>query len=299
MNEKDYKEELIKSGVDLPELKEEPKVEPKVEEKPEPKVEPKEPASQDDEGKTESEEETEPLKTEPKKRSIYDEYKEKKTEVKTVKTRLEQVEKENEELRVKLEAVSRAETPKEKEEAKDELDAFAEEIGANPEAIKKMQALFLKGIKSTPDESIKKDLDEFKSWKQTHAQVLEKQAFEEEFAKSLPAIKALYPTASEAELNDIKKELDVLSHTKDFHDKELEYVAFKHKEKLSALVSPKKRGMESKSRKDASEIIFEFDPNANYANLSPDQQVEWEKAYKNMSKSDGLVRDANGRKLLI
>ena len=77
------------------------------------------------------------------------------------------------------------------------------------------------------------------------SQAVEKQMFEEDFQKVTPALKELLPTASAEEMQAVKKEIDRLSHTKELHDKPLDYIAWKHKDTLTALVSPKKRGLES------------------------------------------------------
>lgn len=283
MNEEErYLADLKANGVDIPEVAETPKVEkPDEVEKPE---------------ETPSKEEALSEPEEPKKRSIYEEYKEKKQELRSEREAREALEKEVNDLKQKLNESS---TPEERQAAKDEIDEFAKTIDADPETIRKMRELFLKDLKPNLDESLKKDLEEFKNWKQQNSQVLEQQLFEKEFSNSLKTIKELFPTASESELNDIKKELDVLSHTKEMHDKELDYVVFKNKDSLQNLVSPKKRGMESKDRKDVPESNSEFDINADYSKMTPTERDAWEKAYKSLGKNEGLVEDAEGRKMFM
>lgn len=49
----------------------------------------------------------------------------------------------------------------------------------------------------------------------------------------------------DAELDTVMKEIVRLSHTAEFHDKEVDYIVWKNKDALSKLVSPKKPSFES------------------------------------------------------
>jgi hypothetical protein len=299
MNEEEYKKELEAAGVEVVEEKpaekeEAPKPEaPKAEEKPSEKEEekPADPAPKAEEAPT-------PEEKERPKRSIYDDYKDKKLEAKTEKERADQAERERDELKTKLEAIEQAKTPEEKEDAKDDLEAFAEEINADPEKLKEMRSLFLKDIKPGSDIS-KEDIEEFKAFKKEHSQVIEKQKFDEELASVAPMLKELLPNASDEEMVAVKAKIDQLSHTKDYFDKELDYVIFKEKDTLSKLVSPKKRGLEAKGKKDVTEANFTFDPNADYSKMSFKERELHEAEYAKLTKADGLSTDANGRKILI
>jgi len=163
-----------------------------------------------------------------------------------------------------------------------------------------MRELFLKDIKTNqPDESLKKDLEEFKTWKAQNKEVMEKQAFDSEFESVLPQLKKDFSTASDEELKSIKTKLDEISHSKEFHDKSLDYVIFKNKKDLSDLVSPRKKGLESKERNDVNVDDFEFDPNADISKLSPKQLEQWEKAYNKATSSDGLIDDGKGGKTIL
>ncbi len=90
-----------------------------------------------------------------------------------------------------------------------------------------------------------------------------------------------------------------MSHSKDWHDKDLEYVAFKHKQELSALVSPKIKGMERKGRNDIDDNSFEFDPNADLSKMSQDAREKWYAEYQKAGKSSDLHTDANGKKVIL
>jgi len=293
MDEEAYKKELANSGVEVPELVETPEAEPKEEETP----------TEEPQQKEETPKVDEPLKEEePKesrKRSIYDEYKEKKSELKSERELRESAERERDELKTKLEALSNADTPEEKEEAKDDLTAFAESIGADPEAIKKMKEIFLKDARLNIDESVKKDLEDIKIWKSQNSQAVEQQEFEKEFDSIKSDIKGYFPTIDDSEMNAVKSEIDKIAHTKGWEDKDLDYIVFKNKERLSNLVSPKKRGIESKGNKDITDDNFDFDPNADYSKLSPKEKELWEANYNKLGKQEGLVEDSQGRKIII
>lgn len=281
-------EQYLEAGVDLPELKQEqPKeeeapAEPKAGEKPE---EPKEPLQE--------------TPRQERKRSIYDEYKEKKTELKSERELREKAERERDEYRTKLEALSQAETQEEHQEAKDDLEAFAQAKGLDAQALREMRDLFTKDLKPTIDPTISQKLQKFEQWEAETAREREQQMFEREFADTLPTLKNLLPNANDDELSNVKKELDRLSHTERYHDKELAYVAWAEKDALSKLVSPKKRGMESKGKADTESSTFEFDPNADYASMTPKEREKWEAEYRKATSQEGLVTDSQGRKIII
>ena len=290
-----YKADLEAEGVEVEEEKTEVVEEaPKVEEtKEETKVE---------ETKVETKEETKSTLTdqkETKKRSIYDEYKEKKSELRSEKELRENFETENTELKAKLEALQNADTKEEKKEALDDIDELAKEINADPAYLRKLKTIFLKDVKPANDESLKKDLADFKDWKTKNQEVIEKQLFEDEFSTVLPQIKSDFPKISDEEMKSVKQSLDKLSHSKEYHDKSLDYVVFKEKENLTALISPKKKGMETKERKDVASDDFDFDPNVDITTLSAGDQEKWEKHYRKSLETEELVNDSSKGKMIM
>ena len=290
-----YKADLEAEGVEVEEEKTEEKVEeaPKVEEKP--KEEPKE----TEEKPKEEPKEVLPDQIETKKRSIYDNYKEKKSELKSERELRENFEKENTELKGKLEALSNADTKEEKKEALDDIDELAKEINADPAYLRKLKTIFLKDVKPANDESLKKDLADFKDWKTKNQEVIEKQLFEDEFSTVLPQIKSDFPKISDEDLKSVKQSLDKLSHSKEYHDKSLDYVVFKEKENLTALISPKKKGMETKERKDVASDDFDFDPNVDITTLSAGDLAKWEKQYNKSLETEELVNDSSKGKMIM
>jgi hypothetical protein len=290
--EQKYKEELAANGVELPELEEE------AEDPQEPEKEPETPATPD---KPEEPEDTPPAPEEKKnnKRTIYQEYKEKKAEVKTEKERADALQREKDALQAKYDAISKAKEDGEPTaEAEEDALAYAEKIGADPDLVKRIIAEAQKGMK--PDPALAQDMADFKQWKADNQKTLEKQAFESEFKAVTPVIKEFFPSVSDAELKSIKENLDKLSHSQEWHDKDLEYIVFKNRDTISTLVSPKKRGMEDRERKDAPQgDSFEFDPNADLSSMSPAERDKWEASYRAASKNESLATNGQGKKIFI
>lgn len=286
MNEEAYKKELEEAGVDIPELKDNP-----------------EPEAPEEKPKEEETLKVDPPKDEPKdelpepreKRSIYDDYKEKKLEAKTAIERAEQAERERDEFKQKLEALTTAETPAEKQEAEEDAIAYAKKVGADPDLVGRIIADARKGFE--PKATGLSDAD--RALLEEARLAKEALEFEKEFTSITPTLKEYFPTATDEEMKAIKEELDTVSHTKDWVDKSLDYIAFKHKEKLSALVSPKKRGLEPKNPKDASPSDPDFNPNADLSRMTPEQREAWYAKYQALGKSEGLENDGQGRKILI
>lgn len=291
-DEEKYKEDLKANGIDVPEEKVEEKSET-VEEKTEEK-------SDVDASKIE------PLKDKPKEpehpqkpRTIYDDYKDLKKDRTTEKDRADNAERERDEWRTKFEAISSADPGKDKSDAEKDLRTYATENGADPDFVERIIAEARKGLKPELDEETKRDLADLKAFKAANSKSIEQTMFNDEFERTTPTFKKLFPTATSEELSAVKSELDKLAHTKEWHDKSLGYIAFENQDTLAALVSPKKRGMESKGHKDVELDTFEFDPEADYSKMSPKEKEAWEKQYKEMSKSEGLATNAQGKKLII
>lgn len=283
MNEAEYKKELADAGVDIPEIKDNPEPEAPEPVEETPVVEPQKEEPKND------------LPEPREKRSIYDEYKEKKSELKTERELREQAERERDEFKQKLEALTTAETPAEKQEAEEDAIAYAKKVGADPDLVGRIIADARKGFepKATGlSDSDRALLEEARLAKE----VLE---FEKEFTSITPTLKEYFPNATDDEMTAIKKELDTISHTKDWADKSLDYIAFKQKEKLSALVSPKKRGLEPKNPKDAPQGDTDFNPNADLSKMTPADRDAWYAKYQALGKTEGLETDGNGRKILI
>jgi hypothetical protein len=300
-NEKEYLEALKENGVDLPELENptptEPKEQPKDE--PEPKEEPKAKPEDKDEPEDESEEEeVEPKTSKP--RSIYQQYKEKKKDLHTEKERREQLEKENQELKALIEKGGKATTKEEKEDVQDELAKFAEENEMSPETLKQLKAIMTKDIPTLSDE----DREVLNNAKQLVNSKNDEQSFEQEFSQATPSLQEFFPDLSKDDTKVIKDKLYELAHTEGYHDKELDYIIYKNKDVLSKILSPKKRGLESKSPQEKNGVKattnVDLSVTPDFSKMTEAEITAWQKAYSDATSSnDGLSVDRDGRKIII
>lgn len=304
--EEEYKKKLKESGVDVDDLKDEDEDEEEEEEDDESENESEEEeededdsdeddSEDDDSDEDEEEDDSEEDPSDEKKKkkpSIYDEYKKKKRESR-------EKDQEIKDLKAKLEAFEDADD-EDKEDKMDELEAFAKKIKADPAAIKEMKALFNKGLDI--DSSTKKDLLELKEFKAKHEKEIALSTYNEDFKKNLPFIKELFPKASEKETEAIKAAVEKMVHSKgEWNNKSLDFVLFRNKEKLSKLISPKKKGLESRERhEDNEDFDEEFDPTADISEMSPAAFKIWEKKYNSvMKRGTGLSKDSKGKKIII
>lgn len=290
-----YKE----AGIELP-----PDATPAPEsEEDEPTPETANPETPEAEPKPEGESEDEPevevetLKIEPKepkKRSIYHDLKDTRNDLKSEREAREKAERELTELKSKLDAKPPTETKA------DDLDAFAAKIGADPQALKEMKEFFIKDLpQSTISPELQTKLEEFEKWQQSNSSAIEAQQFETEFQSAVPQIQKMFPNASVEDIASMKKEIDTLAHSPEFHDKEIDYIAFKNQEKLATFITPRKRGLESKGRVDATHTPTTFDPNADITKMSPKEAEAWEKSYNETMKNSELTTDSIGRRVML
>jgi hypothetical protein len=242
--------------------------------KDEPKEETPEPAKDKAEG-----DDPEPPKDPVKKRSIYDDYKDKKAEAKAATERAAQAETRVAELEALLETRKDADTPAEKAKAADDIDAFAKEQGLDPAALDKLIGIVQKRIPgSTLPDDIEKDLADWRAFRAQQQQVAEDQAI----LATAPSIKQDLGIHDDAELQAVMKEIVRLAHTKEFHDKEVDYIVWKNKETLSKLVSPKKPSFETGGQR--GDGAGEGEPNFSSGKVTPG---EAEKAVADRGRSAG------------
>lgn len=285
-NEAAYREQLAEQGVELPE-------EQQVDESQE------EETTQEESEETSEEESN--LEDQPeKKRSIYHDLKDTKRDLKTERESREKAEQERDALAEKLKALDEAGTKEEQAEAADEIEEFLNAHQEwNADAIREFIKLAQRGVSPQLPDDLAKDLKEFQTWKALNSEAIERDLFEKDFKATLPALREIFPKASDQDFDAIKAELDKISHTAEFADKDLDYVAFRNKDALSALITPRKRGMESKDRQDVDESQYDFDPSADLSKMSPTELARWEESYAKLGKSEGLSTDSQGRKIFI
>jgi hypothetical protein len=188
-----------------------------------------------------------PLQTKP--RTIYDDYKDKKKEVKekdseidVLKTQLSEKDRLIADL---TEKAKLAETPAEKQEVEDEISQIAEKIGADPEGIKVLtEFLSKKLVKPVGVEISPEDLEAIKNFRESKNQQESKAQFTKEWNVFEPSLKAEFPSVSNEELEVIREVVDKLAHSPKYADKEVDYIYFKEKANLSKLISPKRPSYE-------------------------------------------------------
>lgn len=293
--EADYMKEIADMGLDVPGLKTptEESEDDKEESQEESEKENDSEKSEDDKSEDDSKELTDQPEV-PRKRSIYKDYKDLKKEKKTL-------EEEVSELRSKLEAIEESNNSEEKEIATNDAIEYAKQVNADPKLVELIIQNAAERNKVEIDPELRKRLDDFDKFQRENAAVIEKQMFEQEFMATVPTIKEFFPNASAEELAAMKTELDTLSHSKEMHDKPLDYIVFKNREHLQAFVSPKKRGMEEKGRNQqeegkSSEIDFS---NVDLTTMTLAQREEFEKRYEGAVKAEkdapskGKIRKLN------
>lgn len=194
-----------------------------------------------------------------KKRSIYDEYKDEKNERKAWQgiaqqalqaQGIELTGKESlEDFQALLKKKDEAVTPLEKSEADDELTTFAKEQGMDPDALKKLTGIILKNVPTAekPPEGLKPE--EVEEWRAGMAKLKlaeENQAIDAQAPVVRTQLKDLgFEVHDDGELTKVMSRIKELSHTAEFHDKEIDYIVFKNRAELTKLVSPKKESFEA------------------------------------------------------
>lgn len=188
-----------------------------------------------------------------KKRSIYDDLKDKKKEVKEAKTEAETVRAENEVLKAENEALKKlaesakgAETDEEIEAIEDEIKELAKAIGGDPKAVKTLTDFLTKKlVKKDGVDISKEDIEAVKNFKKEQEKMNANVAFSKEWEDFTPSLKKDFPNISDDELKNVKTKVFEFAHSKKYHAAEIDYIYFKEKELLSKLVSPKRPSIEN------------------------------------------------------
>ncbi len=272
--------------IDLNEPKEEPKAEP--ESKPvEPKAEEaKEPEAKDKgEEDDDSQDDDEPVSSS---RSVKES-----RPLKAVFSQLKELRAELAQLRT---------TPAEKAVVKT-INATVEEIAerrnldaeglteiielAKTQVMKDMEEKGL--LKKDMDPTILEKLKVLDKIQEEQAEKAEQIHDEQEWMSVLPTLQKTYPNAPANLLADAKKTLLEIAHTKEFHDKDMDYVAFKAKDKLDAILKVAKahKAGESASKEftpedSGEEEDIDLDPE----NITPEKMKRYQSKKYNLPKED-------------
>jgi hypothetical protein len=128
----------------------------------------------------------------------------------------------------------------------DELEAYAQEHGLDASALARLVEVIGKRIPAAQlSEDDRKELETLKGWKATKDAEEQRAAEDREVLATAPAVKTQLEVHDDAELATVMAEVVRLSHTAEFHDKEVGYIVWKNKDALSKLVSPKKPSFEN------------------------------------------------------
>jgi hypothetical protein len=128
----------------------------------------------------------------------------------------------------------------------DELEAYAQEHGLDATALARLAEVIGKRIPAAQlSEADRSELETLKGWKATKDAEEARAAEDREVLATAPTVKTQLEIHDDTELDVVMKEVVRLSHTPEFHDKEVDYIVWKNKDALSKLVSPKKPSFEN------------------------------------------------------
>lgn len=134
-----------------------------------------------------------------------------------------------------IENLKNAKTPEAKVEAEDEISKLAQELVTeegriSPEALKKL--LDTAAARALPKESLEK-IEAAKKIADEQAEVA---YFDNEWGKLSDSLKKQYPNASQAQLDEAKKQMKEVAHTEQFHKFPLDYVLFKNQKDFDTIL---------------------------------------------------------------
>jgi hypothetical protein len=129
----------------------------------------------------------------------------------------------------------------------DDLKSFAEAEGLSEDGLKKLIDVIQKRIVK-PDAAIPEglafQLEQFTAWQKSHEQAEQRTKEDQEILSAQPTVQKELDISDATELKTVMDEIIKLSHTPEFHDKEVEYIVWKRRAHLSTFVSPKKDSFE-------------------------------------------------------
>jgi hypothetical protein len=244
-----------------PEKEPEPKVEPKKD-KPEPE---KEPEAEKPKAEPEKKDET-PVDPPPiKKRSVYDDLKDRKKELKDTRSELEIAQARIAELEALKDIEKDAETPEEKKQAAKDIKEYAAKHKLDADSLEELTNIVLSKVPKAESQMTPEEVD---AWRKSQATA--KQTEEDNAIRALaPSVKTELAITDDKELKAVMDEVVRLAHTTEFHDKEVEYIVWKNKTALAKLVSPKKASFENGGQ--GGEGAAEVEPDYGSGKVTPAQ----------------------------
>jgi len=259
--------------------------------------------SKTEEDKSESEEKETPETEEEKEPEESEkEPKEPEPQKNTVRSRFEHREskrrKELEELGGKVDTLTalvqqlaQARSPESKEEAKDEIADFAKEQNLDADGLKKLVGIIKSQIK--PEE--KPPVEEAESYNEAE----EAKIFNDEWDAFQVDIEEQFKNSAPSQWKKAKTLMDELSHSEDYHDKDLDYVYFKNKQAFEdILFSPKKKSAETSRLGDAEYADEELDFDKPITNPQEAQKAR-KQLYDIVEKNSQQVIHRDGHRISL
>ena len=201
------------------------------------------------------------------------------------------------EIRADIASIKKGATPAEKAEIKavdDALGAVATKHNLDAEGLAEIAKVLESNIMKNLEDSgklkvspeVQNKLDELDRILTERSAQAEQSHFDGEWTKLVPEIQKQFPNASANELAEAKKVMDELSHTKEFHDKDLDYVLFKNQSKFSTILklAKGKKAGESPAREVEVQEENEDDIDLDPENIDPEKMGRYQK-HKIKSKS--------------
>lgn len=116
------------------------------------------------------------------------------------------------------------------------VNEFAEKYGMEVEDVQKLMS------KGNPSKSLEEELINLRAQNEKLEAINrlteEKNHFNSEYSSVLPEIKSKYPHLTQEQESKLRQKLYEVAHTKEFHDKSLDYVIFKSSEVIEEIIGP-------------------------------------------------------------
>ncbi len=170
-----------------------------------------------------------------------------------------------------------------------DIKSLAEELNFDEEKTRKIVQTARKGLElSAEDKALLAEYKESKplleKMKQAEFEREQEHIFNTEFEQVLPELQRQFPNASKEQIALVKKELDELAHSEKYHETELDYIAYKERDRLSKILfSPKMKTFESTDPSITTEAE-EFTPKSHdqIVDMTPAQFAAYEKRMEKM-----------------
>lgn len=182
------------------------------------------------------------------------------------------------ELEGLLDKGKKAQTPADKAAIDDDLRAFAEEQGLDPEGLTKITDFLAKrlGGDKVPA-NVQKELDEIKAWRAQQEAGTARADEDRAIDSQAPAVKSQlkelgFELHVDKEAGAIMTEIKRLAHTPEFHDKPVEYIVWAKRAELSKMISPKKTSFETQTPSTAAANASDID--FSKGGLTPEQAAQ-------------------------